>query len=341
MPRGLKLLQIMYCDLNVQRFVNFLGSNLCPPKMIQICACADQTLQEPYAEFSSIIVPLLKNPRTESLCLLSMGSRGINIATIKEALEFNQGLELLSINGCLEELYSMEFKELFHGIASAPKLRWFDLQVEGAAMSVSSLKLCEMFAQALRDCKNTTLETDCKICTSLYGSGSDDLAKDYWSREVKPILEFNCKRRIFQANSSGLPKDAHLINALMLAEVSANDHFRFWLVRNYICNYLTWGVGKPEIVETDTKGTDDETQVGSSTEPFTGSENAKIDEQNNELADVPPKVTTCSKATEITSEGDSNQGKLPPREGNRYKTVSRRSSRDRQGQWESIKRLQS
>jgi hypothetical protein len=118
---------------------------------------------------------------------------------------------------------------LFQGIAAASKLRTLKLDFsDDDAPAVSPQEQIELFAKALLECKNNTLEeVDCVLNSALHG--------DTWKYTVVPILDFNRERRLFLedvARNSRTRPDL-FERALVYAEENDNNHLRFWLVHRY------------------------------------------------------------------------------------------------------------
>jgi hypothetical protein len=93
-----------------------------------------------------------------------------------------------------------------------------------------------MFANALKDCRNSSLESVDSLCCEEYYHD-----EEVWNREVVPILDFNSERSRFQIDAricfkrdlDGSSADENFINALVRADEMNNHHFRFWLVLNH------------------------------------------------------------------------------------------------------------
>jgi hypothetical protein len=238
-------LALIQCKLDAHRFVNLLGANVCGPNSITVRDCRNQDEQDFETNLGSLIVPLINNPITEKLyfCHTHRRKKCIGYPAIKAALQSNKHLELLYICG-FYDVQPDELMLLYQGIAAAPKLHTVELNIDIYSINscVSPRQHTKMFANALMNSENNTLVYVDELSLFKYRD------EEVWCREVLPILQFNYHRRLFQENSIGFPDDEQLIQALMLAEFKGNHHFRFWLVRNHTCNYLTGGVSKPGIV---------------------------------------------------------------------------------------------
>jgi hypothetical protein len=127
---------------------------------------------------------------------------------------------------------SEDLKLLLRGIALVSKLRTLSLELKGSADVVSAQQQSEMFAAALKECYNHSLE----VFQGTFCVGKDNKCdKELWDREVAPIFQFNYVRRNFQETAaSGITTTTQLLlQALETAEDAGNHHFRFWLLRNY------------------------------------------------------------------------------------------------------------
>jgi hypothetical protein len=189
--------------------------------------------------FASSIAPLLRSPTLKSLHLSIMPPCNItdrspsvstgDIASIKSALNSNQMLRKLVIKGGLSIQQLDDLKMLLKGIAAAPKLRSLDLDIDCYKGNVSPLQASEVFANALKDCRNSTL----KLVKCFRVEGYDICNMENWVLEVTPILQFNRVRRQFQENKKGLTHKERLVDALEIAQFTDNHHLRFWLFRNH------------------------------------------------------------------------------------------------------------
>jgi hypothetical protein len=230
------LLALEHCVLDVQRFVNTLGANITGgPGAIELNRCRMQTQREPFLSFRSTIVPLLRNPLTKTIYLLCphRGTTPTDFSQIQAAFKSNQGLEELYISGDIGIRHRGDLLLLFQAIAAAPELRTLTLQLEGAV--VLAQEICEMFAKALQDCENKSLDL---VKSFDYGnnhpSGYFNVCNhDFWKQTVLPILQFNYERRRFLASVVSCTDGSHLVRALMHAEKINNYHLHFWLVRNH------------------------------------------------------------------------------------------------------------
>jgi hypothetical protein len=83
-----------------------------------------------------------------------------------------------------------------------------------------------MFADALKHCKNNTLE---KVGLGFFEHSNVET----YTLQVLPILQFNRERRRFQENETGHTHAERLMCALEFAQTTDNHHLRFWLVRNH------------------------------------------------------------------------------------------------------------
>jgi hypothetical protein len=153
-------------------------------------------------------------------------SRSSNVASIKAALESNHVLEELRIVWGIYLTQPDEVRLLFQAIASAPKLRVLSLVFDGPYMSPKELN--DMFANALKECKNNTLEH-----VNILQCNTESHDDDIWNREVAPILDFNRERSMYQANASSCTDGKQLLQTLMIAKNTDNHHLWFWLVRNH------------------------------------------------------------------------------------------------------------
>jgi hypothetical protein len=156
--RSLDSIEFSCSTLNLQQFANGVEANVFGPnKIILNCAQVDEELQ-----LSSIIAPLLNNPRLKILHLdFSQSATTLgNLEVIKAALQCNNSLEELFIE-CYPSMYielANQLKLLSQGLASAPKLRTLSLKLDGPRNGlVSSQELSEMFADALKECQNSSL----------------------------------------------------------------------------------------------------------------------------------------------------------------------------------------
>jgi hypothetical protein len=196
----------------MQRLVDSLRTNVAGPTAVKLKYCGVQT---------DDILPLLQSPRIKALnlsCSISTVSR------IKAALASNVALEVLCISGGLV-LQNHDLSLLFQGIAAAPKLRHLRLDITVRDRNVLQQELSELFADALKYCKNSSLENVTLRCNFLEPDNK------IWKREAAPILNFNHERRVYQEKLRA--EGQLLIRALVQAEKTDNHHLRYWLVRNH------------------------------------------------------------------------------------------------------------
>jgi hypothetical protein len=202
-----------------------IGANVNSLKEISLWFCPELSGREPNINIGSILVPLLKNPKTKTIELgfaARAFTRSSDIPIIKAAFQSNQGLEELCIGGTvgIEQLDVLAL--LFQAIAAAPNLRTLQLRTRGM---YSPQEQCEAFAMALKDSKNSTLESVdfMNLCSEIS-----------WIREVAPILKFNSERRRFEKFVSGCSEEERLLQAVtMLADNTNNRHLCYWLLRNH------------------------------------------------------------------------------------------------------------
>jgi hypothetical protein len=176
----------------------------------------------------------------KELCLnhsIDVALSNTDVLAIKAAFEANQGLEQLVFKSVTVEK-PQDLALILQGLASAPKLRTLSLHVSCAA--VLPRAFCEMFADALKLCKNESLERF--VCWRKLHSTT----KDLWNQEVNPILLFNRERRCFKANVRSCTDGKQLIRALMFAEATDNHHFRYCVVRNYAGDLQRRESGQPQ-----------------------------------------------------------------------------------------------
>jgi hypothetical protein len=236
--QGLDVLELHACVIDVQRLIDALQRNKCGPREIELNCCQRPNTWDPEVHFSSIFVPLLKSARLKALYLIGMpfpcaSRRAENFSSIKEACESNQSLETLFIDTgpCIRQ--TEDLKLLFQGIAATPKLRslHFNLPDATSRHALSPRQMSEMFASALKDCQNSSLES-----VKTFFIGSNCRYNEIWNREVIPILQFNRERRRFDENTMGRTHNERLTRALRMAKRTDNHHLLFWLVRNHTGN---------------------------------------------------------------------------------------------------------
>jgi hypothetical protein len=256
-PRCLERLEFAKCMLNdVQRLFEAIGANECGPTAIVMRDCGLEQSGVRDIDFTNVLVPLLKIPTNKKLDFnndVNEFTGQNDFPAIKAAFESNKGLEELVVRHVLHIKRSVDLKLLFEGIAAAPELRnleiylwedgrWVDVvwddrwEDDGV---ISNQGACELFVRALTDSKNKSLE---KVrCFDFRGYNEErhfdeeeEICKKIWKQEVLPILNFNTERRLFRENANSRSEDEQLFQALLLAEETDNNHFRFWLVCNYV-----------------------------------------------------------------------------------------------------------
>jgi hypothetical protein len=226
-PRCLDHFTIYNCILNLQRFAAVLVASAFGTRIFMLSIDVPST-REPERNIGTIFVPVLKNCMLRSLYITYERDRSTRIgdaSAIKAAFEANQGLEELYIDNKIIFSQPRELTLFLQGIAAAPKLRKFGVRIKHD--TYSSLDICKMFAKALKDRKNNSLE----VVTVLVFF--NPLSTEFWNREVIPILHFNRERRRFQENRKRLTHEERLVRALEFTQSTDNHHFRFWLVRNH------------------------------------------------------------------------------------------------------------
>jgi hypothetical protein len=234
--RGLDSIEIRSGVFEMQHFANGVGANTYGPQEIFLRSCCAEKLD---VVFSSFIGPLLGNPRLKVLRLyyITMYDTGMaatigSVEVIKAAFQSNQNLEQLLIFGVLF-IQVDQLKMLLHGIASAPKLRTLSLTLLWPVSEVQEVRpqeISEMLANALKECKNSSLEGfEDVFSVGQYHSWGEES----WDREVAPIFEFNRERRLFRENACSFSNGEQLLRALVLADRTDNHHLRYWLVRDH------------------------------------------------------------------------------------------------------------
>jgi hypothetical protein len=139
-------------------------------------------------------------------------------------------LEELHISNALFIENPEELNGFLQGIAAAPKLRTLSLKLQSYPNVVSAQQQSEMFVNALKECKNSSLE----VFIGTFSVGQDKVCVvRLWNHEVIPIFDFNRERRRIREHASSFPGGGLLLRALMIAETTNNHHLRFWVVRNY------------------------------------------------------------------------------------------------------------
>jgi hypothetical protein len=210
----------------IQEFVNGVGANASGPKKIVLHQC--DVGENEADNFSVLIKPLLDNSRLKVLQRYSPRN-GCNASlydlnVIKASFQSNQSLEELHNCDDIENFHALEL--FLQAIASAPKLRTLRLEnhndgSDSEVEHMSPQKVSEMFASALKECKNSSLEVFLGTFTVTHKLLCDETV---WNREVVPIFEFNRERHLFREHSNSF---------LVLADRTDNHHLRFWLVRQY------------------------------------------------------------------------------------------------------------
>jgi hypothetical protein len=243
-PHCLEKLRFFECSFgNVQRLFKALGENKCGPTAIVMYNSVMEQSGDYDIDYTDVLVPLLKNPTIKKLDLHDdeNGFTGGNdFPTIKAAFESNQGLEELYISSVFRIKSSVDLTLLFEGIAAAPKLRILNLELWNDCWD-GGYVICELFARALTDSKNKSLEK-VNVWSFDYDHWNkegcrdeeEEICKKIWKQKVLPILNFNSERRLFRENANSRSEGDQLFQALLLAEETDNHHFRFWLVRNYV-----------------------------------------------------------------------------------------------------------
>jgi hypothetical protein len=152
LPHGLETLELIHCEIDLQRLVDMLGANARAPKSLYLNTCRRHPGHARAESLGSILVPLLGNPRTTDLYLnyahLEMPS-SCNIKAIKATFESNRNLESPIIESGLVIEKRAELALLFQGFAAAPKLRSLGFQVTSPRFVKSQKvrkKVCQRFA---------------------------------------------------------------------------------------------------------------------------------------------------------------------------------------------------
>jgi hypothetical protein len=166
-------------------------------------------------EFSSVLVPILQSTRLKSLHISNAPLRTStgDMQSIKVALQSNQSLKKLRLYGCLQIERSSHMKLLVQGIAAAPKLRHVDFKIHCYDCDSTAREISEIFADTLREYRNTTLE-------HLDVSGHNSYDDEVWERELATILQFNEERRRFQHNKHSLTQNERLVRAFNAAQTN-------------------------------------------------------------------------------------------------------------------------
>jgi hypothetical protein len=236
---NLDSLEIGYCELGeMQLFANGIGRNVSGPKTIVFRNPHYKMERNLEVDFSTVIVPLLNNSKLQVLHLLDVPNqptKGGNLRNVKAALQSSQSLEELRISWWLDIQHSDQQKLLLEGIAAVPKLRLLQLELKNYRTAVSSLEQCTMFANALKEYQNNSLE--CFIDTFRGGlmTCNNQCYEETLNREVIPIIDFNRERHLYhnRLSKNYRKQNVQLVQALTTANITDNQHLRFWLVRNH------------------------------------------------------------------------------------------------------------
>jgi hypothetical protein len=146
------------------------------------------------------MIPLFRRPMTKTLHFhfshfsRDSFSESIDFTALKAALESNQGLEELSIMDVLESYTPDGLRLLFDGIAAAPNLRTLRLQYRSAY--VTPRQIGKMFAQALKDCKNSSLEAVDIFCEYGETVGGRIFGSAKSSTSFSSIASGVCSKRV-------------------------------------------------------------------------------------------------------------------------------------------------
>jgi hypothetical protein len=241
--RGLHVLELHKCVLSdVQQYAEAAGTNgFGPRKIIHRGCLSSQNDEFSHNDFSSLIVPLLCNPRLKILHLYQSFESIGNLENVKAALGSNQSLKQLEIRTNLSIGHSDQLNLLLQGIAAASKLHTVCLHLRDFNILVSAEQRSEMVAKAMKECNTSSLVNfiDTYHLERCYWHKATN-----WNQEVLSILDFNRERCLFQENKNRNSQAQQLMSAFEIAESADNHHFRFWLVRNY-ANRLCGGESEP------------------------------------------------------------------------------------------------
>jgi hypothetical protein len=159
LPRGVHTLELVACTFEVQRFLDLFAASRRGIKTIKMASCKEKNQVRNDVCFSTVFNALMKNPFLTTLHLGDMhqGSTRSDLAVIKEAFVSNESLIELVIVGGLVITDKPELQLFVEGIASARKLRIIKLRLQKVTF-VTPAEKSTMFANALRDCANCSLE---------------------------------------------------------------------------------------------------------------------------------------------------------------------------------------
>jgi hypothetical protein len=237
-PQNLDLLVLMFDELDVQRFVYAIGANAWGPQKIILTSIKNSRQRgvgiDAIDDFSSVstVTPLLKNDQLNELIIdgMPLCSLSTDFTLFKAEATLNKSLETLTLFGGLGNHLPDDFKLFFEGVAAAPKLHTLCLEIES---DVLPHQACQMFADALKDCQNNTLQHIPRLSL-----GGDCISNEVWNQELAPILQFNREKKRFQENTNKNTHSERLARALEIAQNSDNHHLRYWLVRNHAGDLL-------------------------------------------------------------------------------------------------------
>jgi hypothetical protein len=194
-PKDLDSLYLSQCELsNMQLLANIVGANSGGPTKLNLSYCQKQSGWDG-ADFSTIIAPLISNPRLKQLSFYGMAIPSGNLQAVNDALVSSQSLEDLCIFRAPQMEDVGELLLLLQGIATAPNLRSVGLRRTSGNLYLPARQQSAMFANVLYQCQNKTLE--CFHGTFCVGY-SNDCDAVTWNRDVILVFQFNSSRHLFK-----------------------------------------------------------------------------------------------------------------------------------------------